>query len=895
LLQESSNVPNQSKTGSRWVKSENPMQPTHRPVNSLDEHQAARELSQLTANVPAVLFRCDYDRGRNLHFISAAIEALSGWSPTDFDTGRVAYTNLMLPTDEAQIWRAVGDSLADGTPYTVEYRLLHRDGSSIWVSETGRVALDEHGLPVSIVGTITDNTRIKSTSAEFEGTVNALDRATAVAEFDLRGCVLRANDNFLKLMGYTAAEIVGHHHRIFCTREQSSAPEYVEFWDRLRRGEVDTGEYLRIGKGGREVWIQATYNPIFDADGQPYKVMKFATDLSQRRAMEKDLRVAIERAEEAVEARGNFLANMSHEIRTPMNAIIGFSEAVLDSDLDEDQHHKMNIVLTASRSLLRLLNEVLDMAKLDKGAVEIEIRDFNLFDLCEQLLASLRIQADSKGLNLRLDVSPEVPEYVRGDSLRIQQILLNLLSNAVKFTLEGEVRLDLRYTAGVLEADVIDTGVGMPAEYLDHIFEPFTQSDASTTRTFGGTGLGTSIAHQMTELLGGTLAVESTEGVGTTFHVRVPLPRGSVVETTAAEVPDLAPLSILAVDDTPPSLELLKITLERYGHRVTTAASGGAAVAASRANRFDVILTDLQMPEMDGFETARAIRADEQAAGLAEVPIIALSAHVMAEHRELALAAGMNGFAHKPLDAPALFGEIARVTAEEAAPTTLAAEPIAETVIQPASARRAPSAGPTKSTAVNWRSGLSLWGDRDVLTRHITQFVEEHAHLAENLESLYASGGAAAIIPLTHRVRGVSGNLSLPRIHRLTTDLEIAAHKGQTERIEELLAELPVAISGLAAAVAVLTPAPPPPVPVAESATPILKDECVDHLTRALQELAERLNHNELCPDALNVLSGALPADDVRPLISALDRFDFPRASAAVNTLRTKYCAEAGR
>ena len=846
----------------------------------------ALEFQQLTSNIPAAVFRCDYDRARRFSFISPVIAALSGWTPDDFAKGRVGYTDLMTAADEARVWHAVGTSMATAQPYMVEYRLLHRDGSTIWVSESGRVAIDEDGVPQYLVGSIADNTAIKASNAEFEGTVKALDRATAVVEFDLRGVVLRANDNFLTLMGYQADEVVGHHHRIFCTPEQVGSAEYTDFWKRLRRGEVDNGEYLRIAKGGREVWIQATYNPIFDADGQPYKVMKFATDLSSRRKMEQDLRVAIDRAEDAVEARGNFLANMSHEIRTPMNAIIGFSETVLDSDLAPEQRRHIQIVADAGRSLLRLLNEILDMAKLEKGVVELEMRDFSLADLCDQIIASVRIAAENKGITLQLKRSATVPEVVHGDSLRLQQVLLNLLSNAVKFTERGSVTMDLDYAAGTLTAKVVDTGIGIPPEYLERIFDPFTQSDASTARRFGGTGLGTTIAQQLTKLMGGEIEVDSTVGAGTTFVVTVPLAAGTKVEVSQAEIVELPTLRVLAVDDTAPSLELLKITLERHHHRVTTATGGQEAIDACRAEQFDVILTDLQMPGVDGFEAARQIRADEAARGSKPVPIVALSAHVLEEHRQKALGAGMNGFAHKPLDPPALFAEIARVTN--------AIEPAASTegeghADSPVAA--APGAAAVLGTAVNWTRGVALWGEQAVLARNIATFIAEQKGLYDELTHALAEHGAPAVAPIAHRVRGASGNLSLSALHTLTGEMEHAAHRGDRTRITDLLVQLPEVIQAVVAELIKVD---------ADAAAAAVEPVVVGGLDRvdaaelevALDELEAKLTANQLAPATMTTLARLLPADEVRPLESALDMFDFDRALASLRALRARHALE---
>ena len=488
----------------------------------------------LISNLPGVTFRSSPSSDCSMLFISDAVEQLTGWSAADFSAGRISMAALVHPDDSERIWQEVTQAMEHHLPYHIDYRLRRRDGEMRWLSERGRGACDAAGQVQWIDGVIFDNTLIKARNAEFEGTVHAIDRAMAVVEFDLDGCVLTANENFLSLLGYTLAEVQGQSHTLFCCPIDAQSPAYAEFWTRLKSGEMESGEYLYLDRNGREVWLQASYNPIFDANGKLLKIVKLATDLTLRRAMEQALRSAKERAEEAAAARSSFVANISHEIRTPMNAILGFSSALLDTQLDATQRRHIDTVHHAANSLLRLLNGVLDTAKLEKGAIDLEISHFSLRDLCQQILASLRISAADKNLALELDYPASVPEHLQGDAFRLQQIALNLLGNAIKFTELGSVTLRVRYAQRHLVLEVVDTGIGIAADKLERIFEPFAQADASTTRKFGGTGLGTTIARQLAELMGGTLSVRSQLGHGSTFTLRVPLALG---EAATANTP----------------------------------------------------------------------------------------------------------------------------------------------------------------------------------------------------------------------------------------------------------------------------------------------------------------------------------------------------------------------
>ncbi|MGE8357480.1 MAG: ATP-binding protein, partial [Microvirgula sp.] len=365
----------------------------------------------------------------------------------------------------------------------------------------------------------------------------------------------------------------------------------------------------------------------------------------------------------AAAAKGIFLANMSHEIRTPMNAIIGFTELLLDGELTALQRRHLGTVRQSARSLLGLLNDILDTTKLEKGAFRLEQIHFSLQALATQVMASMRLAAEARSLELTVHFPPDLDEYCVGDPLRVQQILTNLIGNAIKFTERGRVSLDFHRKHELLFIEVRDTGIGMTAEQLSRIFAPFTQADASISRRFGGTGLGTTIARQLTELMGGTIQVESEPGRGSVFRVALPLPPGSAPAEKAQGVStmSLPPLNILVADDVAQNLELLTLIMEQGGHRVTTACNGEDALRQFMAGRFDIVLMDVHMPHMDGLEAVRRLRACEREQGRVATPVIALTASVQDTDREAAREAGMDGFAMKPLDVPRLLAEMARV------------------------------------------------------------------------------------------------------------------------------------------------------------------------------------------------------------------------------------------
>ncbi len=477
------------------------------------------------------------------------------------------------------------------------------------------------------------------------------------------GVVLTWNQGATEIFGYSAAEMVGQSiTRLFKPEDQHQEKELIQ---RVLAGEsVPNAEVVRLRKDGSEVHLSVTISPIRDEAGRIVGASKLAQDISDRKAIA-DLTLARQQAEKIAEARGSFLANMSHEVRTPMNAILGFISVLLDGPLQPQQREQLGVVQDSASSLLRLLNEILDTAKLDKGLVEFEICPFSVEALVQELSLVHGASARAKGIELEVAVLPGVAPFFEGDGFRIRQVLGNLLGNAIKFTPTGHVRLVMGAERNGLVFEVSDTGMGMPASYLDQIFEPFSQVDSSTTRRFGGTGLGATICKKLVDLMGGTITVASELHAGSTFTVWLPLPVAHIEELAApveACRVELPRLNILIADDVLLNIEVLRLMLGK-AHRVTCVGGGAQAAEAAAVERFDVVLMDVQMPEVDGMEATRRIRSRELSAGEPPVPIIALTASAQAQDVVATAAAGMNGFVTKSSKLPVLLKEIARVLA----------------------------------------------------------------------------------------------------------------------------------------------------------------------------------------------------------------------------------------
>ncbi|MEW5893082.1 MAG: ATP-binding protein [Pseudomonadota bacterium] len=496
----------------------------------------------------------------------------------------------------------------------------------------------------------------------------------AILTLDLNGHVLSWNPGAERLYGYPAQEVMGR--SVGFLLPESRQAELAQWLDRVRHAISGTRfETQVLTRDAHLLDVSISASPLFDADGKRIGEINIGHDITGSKAMARALEQAKEAAEAANQAKSEFLANMSHEIRTPMNGILGMTELTLDTPLNEEQREYLNIVRSSAEALLTVLNDILDFSKIEAGRLELEHIGFELEGVVSGAARTLAIRAQEKGLALNWTIAPEVPPFLVGDPARLRQILLNLIGNAIKFTEQGEVKVQVAIERhlehGVmLHVAVHDTGIGIPPDQIDGIFQAFSQVDASMTRRFGGTGLGLSICSRLVAMMGGRIWAESEPGRGSTFHftaafgVAGALPKGEAPAMVRRET--AAPCQVLVVEDVPVNQKLAQALLEKRGYGVTLAQDGQEALALIRqGRRFGVILMDLQMPGIDGYEATARIREIERESGR-HTPIVAVTASALHTDRERCLALGMDDFVAKPFRADEVLAVVEKYCRQEA-------------------------------------------------------------------------------------------------------------------------------------------------------------------------------------------------------------------------------------
>ena len=624
----------------------------------------------------------DWDLRTQVIAWSEGIGSTFKYGPDEAATDAAWRYGRIHPDDVERVKHTLQSAIAsNGENWTAEYRFRREDGQYAFVLDRGHIMRDSDGAAIRMVGAMMDMTAQKQAEDQLAQERNLLrtliDNAPDhIYVKDTQGQLLVANAAFADFLGTDVEQVLRKTN--FDVHAKGLAQS---FWSDdqqvMSSGQpLINREELNLDAQGEPKWVLTTKVPLRDWRGQVIGLVGMGRDITMRKHGEQELQRAKEAAEAASRAKSEFLANMSHEIRTPMNGIQGMVELALDTTLTPEQRQYLEAVKLSADSLLTVINDILDFSKIEAGKLDLCPLEFDLRNCLDEALEVLEMQARQKGLSLRWEVDGGVPNKLMGDPIRLRQILTNLVGNAVKFTERGEVALEVaceteQESSSTLHFVVRDTGIGIAADKLKVIFEAFAQADGSTTRRFGGTGLGLTISSRLAAMMGGRVWVESEEGLGSRFHFIARFGGASAAGSNGSHKPEAAvrgtpsdllseeqPMArILLAEDNPVNRMLTVRLLEKRGHRVTVAVDGREALDLLAKEAFDLVLMDIQMPQMDGFEATAAIREKERATG-DHLPIIAITAHAMKGDRERCLEAGMDAYVSKPILIEEMFAAI---------------------------------------------------------------------------------------------------------------------------------------------------------------------------------------------------------------------------------------------
>ncbi|MEI6209412.1 MAG: PAS domain S-box protein [Desulfuromonadales bacterium] len=823
-----------------------------------DLHESEARYRRITEGLTDYMYTVRIENGRAVETVqSPACEVVTGYRPTEFVSNPYLWIQMVPPEDVDMVVNRVRQ-LLDGTEIPpIEHRIIRKDGTLRWVRDTTILFKDASGTLLSYDGIIQDITERKQ-AEEAQRNFNTYNRTLIEASIDplvtidSGGKISDVNSATEQVTGYLRQELIGKDFSDYFTEPEKARAGYQQVF---RDGTVR--DYpLEIRHRDRHL-IPVLYNASVyrDTDGRVVGVFAAARDMTERKraeealeksrkklmeqnyelqATEEMLRVQIGEyetiqallleakaaAETANHAKSRFLANMSHEIRTPMSGVIGLIELLLSTELTGEQRKYAELAKQSGRNLIQLISDILDLSKIEAHKIELESRDFDLQAETAGTINLLTLHAQEKGLMLKSAIDPDVPPLLRGDAGRLRQIITNLTGNAIKFTTKGVVSLRVRKDTedgqqATLRFIVHDSGIGIAADMLGHIFEPFVQADGSTSRKFGGTGLGLAISRQLAELMGGAIGVESIEGEGSTFWFTAVLEKQAVApsldgrgvggaETAAgserADTPFTATPStsfrsgvvrqgagdnickahLLLVEDDVTTQFVTREILIKLGYLVDVANDGSEALKLLEENDYALVLMDCMMPVMNGYEATAIIRDQASTVRNHAIPLIALTANAMREDQETCLSTGMDDYLAKPLELSKLMAMLEKWTVCDSGAEL--AHPL------------------TGVAALSCDSATDIFDMEEFVRRNIgdlklsrdvaTVFVDNRSEYIESIHKALTARDVAALCRSAHKLKGTAASIALPALSETARMFESIAEAGDMEKAAMLLPAL---------------------------------------------------------------------------------------------------------
>ena len=743
----------------------------------------------LADGCPALMWVTDEEGG--VRFINRAYREFFGATYGEVD-GR-KWQAMIHPEDAPEYGRAFFLAVREHTSFNAETRIRRADGQWRWVASYAEPRLSPAGEFLGHVGLSLDITErrqgeqaLQASEEQFRQLTENIREVFWMMSPDA-GQVIYVSPTYEPVWGRTCDSLYRDPMGWADTIHPDDRERALAASARQRMGEALESEYRIRRPDGEEKWIRDRAFPVRDPAGQLIRIAGIAEDISERKRYEEELIRARRDADAANRAKSCFLANMSHEIRTPMNGVLGMLQLLAETDLAEEQRQCLDVAQESGWALLALIDQILDLAKVEAGKLALEKLSFSPRDTIENVVQLLRVQAREKSLNVYSRVSSEVPDVLLGDAQRLRQVLMNLIANAVKFTERGEVALAVAVdsaagSTATLRFTVTDTGIGIPLARAAELFSPFTQADASTTRKYGGTGLGLAIAKQLVELMGGTLGVNSHEGRGSIFWFTAifdlaPAGRQQAVREwgdagsrrPVAKIRLATNGRILVAKDNATNRDVALALLAKLGYQGSAVTNGAGAVEALRHGPYDLVLMDCEMPVMDGFEATRQIRASAP-----DIPIIALTADAMAADRDRCLAAGMNDYLPKPVDLRRLAEVLAQWLPDP----------------DPRAADQADGRAVSEEATPAFDSEVllkRLMGDKALARVVVEGFLEDFPSQLDILRKRLDEAGGPGARLQAHALKGSTATISAPRLHAVALEMERAAGAGRLDRFGEIL------------------------------------------------------------------------------------------------------------
>jgi PAS domain S-box-containing protein len=782
-----------------------------------------RTLSRAVEQNPASVVITDL--AGTMEYVNPGFVSTTGYSLEEVigENPRILKSNFHPPEFYAEMWQ----TLLSGEVWRGEICNRKKNEDLYWEDCTIAPVVDADGRTTHFVAVEMDITARKQADIELKIVIDHFQRTAAFQKAILNsseyaiiatepnGVITAFNAGAEHLLGYRAAEVVGkstpeiiHDRDEVVKRAQTLTgelgfpvePGFETFVTKARLGHPDANEWTYIRKDGTRFPVLLSVTSICDNTGEITGFVGIAQDITERKLGEDSLRLAKKQAEEANLAKSQFLASMSHELRTPLNGVIGMTELLRNTSLDQRQREFVEACHSSGTALLNLINDILDFSKIEAGKLELDEHEFDLGLLVKEIVESMTFPARQKGLQLSVSVTPLEGRRILGDSVRLRQILINLVGNAIKFTERGKVNVNVEPAGADSAKDIIrfavsDTGIGIRPDRIDRLFESFCQADSSTTRKYGGTGLGLAICKSLVELMHGRIGVQSEPGHGSTFWFEIPVQplqneRPPSSERPQSEEAPTAPRSaclpgrrVLLAEDNHVNQMYAREILRHAGIECRTVENGYEVLSALESDPVDLILMDCQMPGMDGFETTRRLREMERNGRRAgHTPIVALTSNAIKGDREQCLAAGMDDYISKPFEPDKLIDVIAKLLATKA--PAAADEPP-----QPKSDQS--QTQPDNAPPFNMRALLArCMGSLEFAQNLLSDFEQELPGHADRIALAVGRRHAKEAAESAHRLKGAAGTMAAEPLRLLAEAIELAAKAGSLSQAASLAEQL---------------------------------------------------------------------------------------------------------